>query len=697
MPVTIQTLPAEVIDLIAAGEVIDSIAAAVRELVENSLDAGATRIVVSIWPQQWRMQVADNGTGMDLANLQQAASAHSTSKISTEADLYKIATLGFRGEALHCLAQLGDLEICSRPNDLGFADFGETPPSPPLLRGGVENNPPLLRGGVENNPFSRGGVENNPFSRGEVENNPPLLRGGVENNPFSRGEVENNPPLIRGGVENNPFSRGEIENARSGWRVVYSAAGEPVEVESIAIAPGTVVTVANLFGNWPVRRGFLAQGKQVRLIELMIQQIALCHPQVNWQLRQGNTTCLHIIPGLTAQQILPQFVRGIRLNDLQYLNVNLPSIPTSKAADSLVKTQLVLSQTNQSYQFPIPHSPFPIPNPPFPIPHSQSLELVMGLPDRCHRRRPDWVKVAVNRRVVRSPELEQTILSAFARTCPRDRYPVCFVHLQISPSAIDWNRHPAKVEIYLHDPSFWQDRVTEVIAKALELNEDVLPQPPIPDRVGQLLKASEQKGTYLVDSSTSQNDSDREAKQHKIGLMELRAIAQVHNTYIVAEHTSGMWLVEQHIAHERILYEQLCNDWQLKSLEKPVILSQLSALQIENLSRLGLEVESFGEQLWAARKVPELLVDRDDCAEALFELSKVADLEAAQVATACRSAIRNGTTLSIVEMQNLLNEWQQTRNPRTCPHGRPIYFALEESTLARIFRRNWVIGKSHGI
>lgn len=629
MPVTIQTLPAEVIDLIAAGEVIDSIAAAVRELVENSLDAGATRIVVSIWPQQWRLQVADNGTGMDLANLQQAASAHSTSKISTEADLYKIATLGFRGEALHCLAQLGDLEICSRPNDLGFADFGE--------------------------------------------------------------KREN----VAG--ENSPLLRGEIENARSGWRVVYSAAGEPVEVEAIAIAPGTVVTVANLFGNWPVRRGFLAQGKQVRLIELMIQQIALCHPQVNWQLRQGNTTCLHIIPGITAQQILPQFVRGIRLNDLQYLNVNLPSIPTSKAADSLVKTQLVLSQTNQSYQFPIPHSPFPIPNPPFPIPHSQSLELVMGLPDRCHRRRPDWVKVAVNRRVVRSPELEQTILSAFARTCPRDRYPVCFVHLQISPSAIDWNRHPAKVEIYLHDPSFWQDRVTEAIAKALELNEDVLPQPPIPDRVGQLLKASEQKGTYLVDSSTSQNDSDREAKQHKIGLMELRAIAQVHNTYIVAEHTSGMWLVEQHIAHERILYEQLCNDWQLKSLEKPVILSQLSALQIENLSRLGLEVESFGEQLWAARKVPELLVDRDDCAEALFELSKVTDLEAAQVATACRSAIRNGTTLSIVEMQNLLNEWQQTRNPRTCPHGRPIYFALEESTLARIFRRNWVIGKSHGI
>ncbi|MEZ2280349.1 MAG: DNA mismatch repair endonuclease MutL [Microcoleus sp.] len=588
MPLSIQTLPPEVIDLIAAGEVIDSMAAAVRELVENSLDAGATRIIVSVWPQQWRLQVADNGAGMDLKNLQQAASAHSTSKISTEADLYKISTLGFRGEALHSLAQLGSLEILSRTNDLGFADLDENPENVALA--------------------------------------------------------------------NLSASRGKIENARSGWRVVYDGAGEPVEVETIAIAPGTVVTVSNLFGNWPVRRGFLAPAHQMRSVQLILQQIALCHPQVNWQLRQANTPCFQITPGLTGKQILPQFVRGVRLHDLQYLKVNLPSVP-----------------------------------------NSNKLELVIGLPDRCHRRRPDWVKVAVNRRVVRSPELEQTIFSAFARTCPRDRYPLCFIHLQISPSEIDWNRHPAKVEIYLQDPSFWQVQVRAAIARALELNEDVLPQPTIPDRVEKLLKASEQKGTYNLGISSQPNDDGEQVTAHPIGFMELRAIAQVHHTYIVAEHPSGMWLVEQHIAHERVLYEQLCAAWQLKPLEKPLIFSQLSALQIENLSRLGLEVETFGEQLWALREVPALLAERDDCRDAIFELSKVADLQAAQVATACRSALRNGTPLTLDQMQNLLNEWQQTRNPRTCPHGRPIYFALEESTLARIFRRNWVIGKSHGI
>ena len=625
MPVTIQTLPTEVIDLIAAGEVIDSIAAAVRELVEDSLDAGATRIVVSVWPEQWRVQVADNGSGMDLENLQQVASPHSTSKITTEADLYKIATLGFRGEALHSLAQLGCLEVLSRPNDLGLGDFWENRESAP--------NPPSSS----------------------------LLKGGAQ-------------------------------NARSGWRVVYNNAGVAVEVETAAIAPGTVVTVDNLFGNWPVRRSFLSAAQQMRSIQSILQQIAICNPHVNWQLRQGNTPCLHVTPGSTAEHILPQFVRGVRASDLQYLKLDLPESPENqKAANLLVETQLVGSTVNQNYQLPLASSQFPMPD-------SQFLELVIGLPDRCHRRRPDWVKVGVNRRVVRSPELEQTILSAFARTCPRDRYPVCFVHLQISPSSIDWNRHPAEVEIYLHDPSFWQAQVSAAIARALHLNDEVLPPAPIPDRVGQLLKASEQKSAYSVGISARGNDEPRdEAKGNKIGLMELRAIAQVHNTYIVAEHSSGMWLVEQHIAHERVLYEQLCAAWQLKSLEKPVILSQLSALQIENLSRLGLSVESFGEQLWAAREVPKLLADRDDCADALFELSKVADLQAAQVATACRSAIRNGTPLSLSQMQNLLDEWQQTRNPRTCPHGRPIYFALEESTLARIFRRSWVIGKSHGI
>lgn len=176
MSSNIRPLPTDVVHLIAAGEVIDCLAAVVRELVENSLDAGATRIVVSLCPLSWRVRVADNGCGMDLANLQQAATAHSTSKIRSCEDLWKITSLGFRGEALHSLAQLADLEILSR----------------------------------------------------------------------QAGTSE-------------------------GWRVVYCSLGEPVQVETAAIAPGTVVTVSNLFGAWLERRqGLPSLAQQMKAVQTTI-------------------------------------------------------------------------------------------------------------------------------------------------------------------------------------------------------------------------------------------------------------------------------------------------------------------------------------------------------------------------------------------------------------------------------------------
>jgi DNA mismatch repair protein MutL len=317
---------------------------------------------------------------------------------------------------------------------------------------------------------------------------------------------------------------------------------------------------------------------------------------------------------------------------------------------------------------------------------------VLGLPDRCHRRRPDWVKVATNGRLVRSPELEQTILTAMAKTLPRDRYPICFLHLQICPSQIDWNRHPAKAEIYLHSLSYWQEQISQAIEQALRIGAENFDTASQSHRVGKLLTASAKKGVYHLDESPKpeRNPSD-------IGLIELKAVAQVHKMYILAEHDTGMWLIEQHIAHERVLYEQLCDRWQLVPLEPPVILNHLTPVQLEQLQRIGLEIEPFGDQMWAVRNAPALLHQRDDCADALLELSLGGDLQNAQVATACRSAIRNGTPLTLEQMQTLLNQWKMTRHPRTCPHGRPIYLPLEESALARFFRRHWVIGKSHGI
>jgi DNA mismatch repair protein MutL len=314
----------------------------------------------------------------------------------------------------------------------------------------------------------------------------------------------------------------------------------------------------------------------------------------------------------------------------------------------------------------------------------------------------------MNGRLVKAPELEQTMLGAFRRTLPRDRYPICFLHLQTAPAHIDWNRHPAKAEVYLHHLSYWQEQVAQAIEQALRISPANLPEAMHSERVGKLLKVAEAQGGYNVSRSievatteeaaqTEEHPPQSDEPNSQPALLDLRAVAQIHKTYILAEHPAGLWLVEQHIAHERVLYEQLCDRWQLVPLNPAVILSQLSPTQLEQLQRLGLEVEPFGEQRWAVRTAPEPLAQREDCAAALLELSLGGDLQTAQVATACRSAIRNGTLLDLHQMQALLDQWQQTRHPRTCPHGRPIYLSLEESDLARFFRRHWVIGKSHGI
>jgi DNA mismatch repair protein MutL len=219
----IQTLPTEVVHLIAAGEVIDSFAAVVRELAENAIDAGATRITISLWLDQWRIRVADNGTGMELADLQRAATPHSTSKIRDRQDLWQIHSLGFRGEALHSLSQLAALDICSR-----------------------------------------------------------------------RAETN------------------------SGWRIVYDPQGEPVQVEAVAIAPGTIVTVSDLFKTLPTRRqGLPALTQQLRAVQTTIQHIALCHPSITWQVEQSDRPWFSIWASHSPQQILPQFLREVQPGDLR--------------------------------------------------------------------------------------------------------------------------------------------------------------------------------------------------------------------------------------------------------------------------------------------------------------------------------------------------------------------------------------------
>ncbi|NJN31262.1 MAG: DNA mismatch repair endonuclease MutL [Synechococcales cyanobacterium RM1_1_8] len=647
---TIQPLPSHIIDRIAAGEVIDSLAAVVRELVENSLDAGAERIRIEVWPEQWRVRVADNGQGLEAADLAQAALPHSTSKFQggagwpglarfkptssaqasqVEEGWGQIRSLGFRGEALHSLAQLASLEICSRWAGTGVGDATGT------------------------------------------------MTGATAG-------------------ANTGIGTSEAE-ASEGWRACYGAGGKLTKLERLAIAPGTIVTVSDLFSAWPARRQALPHAaQQLRQIQRLIQHMALTHPQVTWSLGQSDRDWFSLWPGPSAQAILPQILRGVVEADLREVRVERSPIEATTVAPAATE------------------------------PDPSTLMLLLGLPDRCHRHRPDWIKVAVNGRCINLPALEQRLLGLLRRTLPRDRFPVAFIHIHTDPSEVDWNRHPAKAEIYLRHVSQWQTTLERAVDQALRLAPGAAPLAETA-RVQTLFKTAEQGAGYglsrelsrqglapdpQINAAASQAVNSAEVNSavgsipHALSqspsspppaLSSLRAVAQLHNTYIVAEHDAGIWLVEQHIAHERVLYEQIFDRWHCVPLEPPLVMEGLGDRQLHQLRQIGVELDSFGEGLWAIRSAPALLAQRSDCAEALLELSQGGDLQAAQVATACRSAIRNGTPLSLGEMQALLDQWQRTRQPRTCPHGRPIYMVLAETSLARFFRRHWVIGKSHGI
>ncbi len=548
-------LPQDVIRLMAAGEVIDSPAAVVRELAENALDAGATRIVVEVRSPPWWLQVTDDGEGMDLLALRQAATPHSTSKLATSADLWQIHTLGFRGEALHSLSRLSQLTLCSRPQ------LGED----------------------------------------------------------------------------------------GGFCVAYDRTGRPTEVSPVAMAPGTRVTVTDLFYPFPTRQQAApAEAQQLRALQQTVYALALCHPRVTWQALLRDRPWFTLWPGKSALHLLPQVLHRLQVTDLRETTTSL-ALPDATG----------------------------------------SLYLLLGLPDRCHRRRPDGIFVALNGRPVIMPDVTNGVLNMLRRSLPRDRYPVVFLHLHAPPHHIDWHRTADKSQVYVQNLEDWLAAISTAITKLLQTAQVDRPDHPGQQSLTQLLKLAETGGDYRAAPPSPETSAPLP--------WALKAIAQVHNRYILAEHPAGLCLIEQHIAHERVLYEALCDRWELVDLSTPLVLFELTDAQVAQLQRIGLTIDSFGPNLWAVRNVPAPLRDRPDCVDALMEISRGADLDTALVAIACRTAIRNGTPLSLAAQQDLLAAWQRTRHPQTCPHGRPICLTLNESSLARYFRRSWVIGKSHGL
>lgn len=533
----IKPISPDVVSLMAAGAVVDSMAAAVRELIDNAIDAQATQITIELWFDQWQIRITDNGQGILGDDLAAAATPHTTSKLAYTQPFH-ITTLGFRGEALHSLAQMSQLQIQSYAL-----------PDP------------------------------------------------------------------------------------HGWIATYDERGQIQTRDPAALRQGTIVTIRNLFYNWSSRRSALrSKVKKLRDVVDVVQCAALAHPQITWKLIVDRKPHLTYWSSDSALNLVVQMLPTVDLSDLRY------------------------------------HQ-------------HQGIEIILGLPDRCHRSRPDWIRVAVNHRFVHQPDLIQTIQKAFYQRLPRHRYPLCIAHLHLQPEAVDWNRHPAKLELYLQESEHYQEILQDLIDTTLATAVGTPTS-----RTISLIKASEKKQVYQTQPAVR---SDSKATT------PLKALAQLQNTYILAEHSAGLWLVEQHVAHERIRYEQLCQQWAMVDLPEPILLKDLTPLQVQHLQAIALDPEPFGPHVWLIRRLPLVLwSDTDTDADryaALIELSYCQDLEAAKVSAACQTALRNGTPLNQDQMQRLLNAWQTTTNPHTCPHGRPIYLALAEKDLARFFRRQWTI------
>jgi DNA mismatch repair protein MutL len=536
---SIHALSSELVHLIAAGEVVDSLVAVVRELVDNSLDAGARRISVCIWPQRWTIQVSDDGRGMPPEEALVCALPHHTSKIKSVEDLWQVSSLGFRGEGLHALAMVGDLVLVTRSSDQSLASWQR-----------------------------------------------------------------------------------------------YDHQGQVIEQKPQGAGLGTVVTVSNIFGQIPVRRRFLNLQKEVTAILQWIKYQALAHPQVTWQVSIAESSSgkdaalapkLSLWPGSSAKDILLQL---------------LPRLEPSDLAEGSTLTP------------------------------TEKITVTAGLPNRYTRPRPDWLIFTINGRRIEDKALTEGVSQVFRRTLPKGRYPLCVVNLTLPAERLNWNVHPAKTTVQCQDQPALIQQIQNTLAQVLAET--------LPSQDSRLFRSAMLK--TLKEEGANYNPS-----------LKLKALAQIRNTYVLAEHPEGLWLVEQHVAEERVLFEKIQKDWVLIDLPQVLLVENLSQRQQENLEALGIVLEPFGENVWAIRQAPLFLHERSDAAEALRELSSCSDLDAACASLACRTAVRNGTPLDLPYMQNLLDRWLNTQNPQTCPHGRPIYLPLSESDLARFFRRNWTL------
>ena len=580
----IQQLPPHVAAQIAAGEVIERPASVVKELVENSLDAGATRIDVAVREGGVaEIRVTDDGCGIPADELSLAFRHHATSKLSTVADLQSVSTLGFRGEALPSIAAVARVVCSTRPRD---TDAG----------------------------------------------------------------------------------------ARIEFRY-----GEAVAERSIGCPVGASVQVIELFGNLPARRRFLrSPAAETARIQEVVTRYALADPGVRFTLNVDGREAVNT-------------TGSGRLQDA------ILSIYGAEVAGRMLPVCLTDGDVSVSG-------------------YASASDL--------NRHNRSYITLLVNHRWVYDRSIAYAIEQAYQGALPDRRYPIAVIDVAIPPEQVDVNSHPGKREVRFRNENRLFSTVQRAVRDALVAHAPVrqvarsftpsgdapaagtaLPATPafrVPAPYAGSATPAPDPLTLPTTSLAPAGGSLREV------LAGLRVVGQIRQTYVVAEGSAGMYLIDQHAAHERVVYDRLRNRAEHRERASQPLLAplpaELSASQDATLeeyasllAEYGFQLEPFGDRAWLVRAVPATLAARSnsDPATALTDLldavaveQVVMEREDALAATiACHGSVRAGMTLAQDEMDALLRQLQTTDNPHNCPHGRPTVVHFTEYQLEREFSR----------
>jgi len=588
----IHRLPPHLANQIAAGEVVERPASVIKELVENSIDAGARRIAISVELGGKKLiQVEDDGEGMTPDDARLAIERHATSKIWRADDLERIATLGFRGEALPSIASVSHFTLRTRV----------------------------------------------------------------------RGRESGTELRINGGALGSVTEAGMPE--------------------------GTSIGVADLFYNLPARRKFLkSDAAESAQVSRIVTQLALCYPEIGFALRSSGRKVLQCPPVATLRDRLYQLY-GER-GDL--IDVRRDS------GDVKV------------------------------------VGFVAALAEQGPTRGPQ--NVFVNRRIVKDRTIAHAIIDAYSVASIKERSPEVHLFIEMPLGAVDVNVHPTKAEVRFRDQSYMHELIRRTLGDALgrgpapelqleapagfHVTPSTLPLPHAypstfpsrwtsgPPKGGPYDEPYVEAGFSRPDGGFSGPDAGQPDASSPIRPMT--ALGQFRDTFIIAIDDEGIAIIDQHVAHERVLFERITERLTNGTLESQRLLVpmlvELSATgrqaliaHAADLERLGFEIEDFGGDSLRVTACPALL-GREECdaalralAEDLEGLDRGAGVDAAikriAATTACHAAVKANDPLTHEKMAHILDELRRTAYSTICPHGRPVMLRITRREVEKNFQR----------